>query len=229
VTGVPAAVLWDFDGTLVDSHDQWTATWTEMAERRGRSWNDARTRELVGLGLLDTAQVIAAHFDTGEDTHALVAEMVSDVAARLRADVPWREGARELLDAIRAESIPCALVTMSYRRLVEPVLVHLQPDTFAVVVTGDEVDHPKPHPAPYLAAARALGLEPTTCLAIEDSTTGIVSAGAAGCRVLAAPNHHPLDTDVNGVVVDGLVGIDPAYLRTIMAAGDLRHIPPAKS
>ncbi|BBZ36765.1 HAD family hydrolase [Mycolicibacterium confluentis] len=215
---IPAAVLWDFDGTLVDSHDQWTATWVEMAERRGRSWTDTHSDELVGLGLLDAAKIIAAHFGSDEDPTLLVDEMVTGVAARLRQEVTWRAGARELLAAVRAENIPCALVTMSYRSLVEPVLEHLEPDTFVVVVTGDEVDLPKPHPAPYLAATRALGLDPAACLAIEDSTTGIASAESAGCRVLAAPSPGVQVTAVNGAVVEGLVGLEPSHLRAIMDA-----------
>lgn len=214
----PAAVLWDLDGTLVDSYGHWKAAWVEMAGRRGRSWTEAQSDELVGLGLLDAAKIIAAHFDCGDDPELLVDEMVTYVVDRLREEVTWQPGAAELLSAIRAENIPCALVTMSYRSLVEPVLEHLAPGTFAVIVTGDEVDQPKPHPAPYLAAAQALGLDPGACLAIEDSPTGIASAEAAGCRVLAVPSHGVQVTAVNGAVVNGLVGVDPAHLRRLAQA-----------
>lgn len=214
---LPRAVLWDFDGTLVDSQPYWTATWIEMAERRRGSWSDEHSLALVGLDLLDAGRYIGDHLGVADDPAQLVVEMVEGVVADIRQEVPWRAGARELLTAIRADDIPCALVTMSYRSLVEPVLEQLPPGTFDAVVTGDEVSHGKPHPAPYLTAAAALGVDPRHCLAIEDSPTGVVSASTAGCRVIVAPNHGPIEEGLSGVVVEDLVGLAVADLRAAMA------------
>jgi HAD superfamily hydrolase (TIGR01509 family) len=119
----------------------------------------------------------------------IVDELLDGVVARVRANVPWRPGGVELLAALRVARIPCGLVTMSYQRFVAPILEHLPPETFRVVVTGDTIDQGKPHPEPYLTAAAALGVAPADCIAIEDSTTGVTSAEAAGCRVLVIPNH----------------------------------------
>ena len=139
--------------------------------------------------------------------------------------MPWCPGARELLLALKDEGVPCGLVTMSYQRFVAPILEHLPPETFRVVVTGDQVDRGKPHPEAYLTAAAALGVEPEECIAIEDSPTGVTSAVAAGCRVLVIPNHVAVPAGERRTFRDSLVGITPAVLKTLpdrdMAAGDL--------
>jgi beta-phosphoglucomutase-like phosphatase (HAD superfamily) len=97
---------------------------------------------------------------------------------------------------------------MSYERFVAPILAQLPPETFRVVVTGDRVNHGKPHPEPYLTAAAALGLHPGDCLAIEDSNTGAKSAEAAGCLVLVVENHVPVLPGPRRVFADSLVGLD---------------------
>ncbi len=121
--------------------------------------------------------------------------------------------------------MPCGLVTMSYQRFVAPILEHLPPETFRVVVTGDQVDYGKPHPEPYLTAAAALGVEPEDCVAIEDSPTGATSAAAAGCQVLVVPNHVAVPPGERRTFRDSLVGITPTVLKTLpdrnIAAGDL--------
>ncbi|WP_340536908.1 HAD family hydrolase [Nocardioides sp. GXZ039] len=212
----PAAVLWDFDGTLVDSHGHWTAAWAEMATRRGGTWTDADTESLVGLDLTDAARAIRDHLGVDDSPQLLVSEMVDGVAERIRVEVPWRAGARALLEAVHAEGIPCALVTMSYRTLVEPMLERVPPGTFGAVVTGDAVAHGKPHPEPYLAAAAALGVRPERCVAIEDSRTGVASARAAGCAVLVTDGHGAAEAGTGDVVVDGLEGVTVADLRKMV-------------
>jgi HAD superfamily hydrolase (TIGR01509 family) len=121
--------------------------------------------------------------------------------------VPWRPGARELLAALRTAGVPCALVTMSYQRFVAPILEHLPPETFRVVVTGDVLTNGKPHPEPYLTAAAALGVSAADCVAIEDSSTGVTSAEAAGCQVLVVPNHVTVATGARRIFRDTLVGL----------------------
>lgn len=209
----PAAVLWDFDGTLVDSHDYWTAVWADMAARRNGSWSDADTLTLVGLDLLDAAVLIRDHLGVDEAPERLVEEMVSGVAARMREEVPWRPGARELLASVRAEGIRCALVTMSYRPLVEPMLAQLAPGTFAAVVTAEQVPHGKPHPAPYLWAAASIGVAPADCVAIEDSATGVASARSAGCRVVIVGHDGSPQPAPNEMTLSSFLGVEVEDLR----------------
>ena len=110
----------------------------------------------------------------------------------------------ELLSDLNRLGVPCALVTMSYKRFVAPILSALPEGAFRSVVTGDAVSQGKPHPEPYLKAARNLGVDPGECLAIEDSNTGARSAVAAGCTVLVVPNHVPVPPGERGVFRDSL-------------------------
>jgi len=115
--------------------------------------------------------------------------------------------------------VPLGLVTMSYQRLVDPILAALGGDVFDVVVTGDAVTYGKPHPEPYLTAARLLGVAPKACLAIEDSNPGTTSAAAAGCTVLVVPHHVPVDPGVRRIHHDTLQDLDLTRLRELVAAG----------
>jgi HAD superfamily hydrolase (TIGR01509 family) len=138
--------------------------------------------------------------------------MLDSVIAQVETSVPWRPGARELLASLDAAGVPCALVTMSWTRFVKPILEELPDGSFAVVVTGDTVDRGKPHPEPYLTAARRLDVLAAECLAIEDSDTGATSAAAAGCTVLCAPLHVTVPPGPRRILVDGLTGLDAASL-----------------
>jgi HAD superfamily hydrolase (TIGR01509 family) len=136
------------------------------------------------------------------------------VVDRVREHIPWRPGAQDLLSALGFCGVPCALVTMSYRRLADAVLAGLPPRTFAAVVSGDDVARGKPHPEPYLTAAARLGVPPSACLAIEDSPTGIASAQAAGVPVLAVPLQVPIPAAAGRQVVGTLSGLTPHRLGT---------------
>ena len=102
--------------------------------------------------------------------------------------MPWRPGARELLAALNVRGVPCALVTMSWQHPTDEVVRQLPPGSFQAVITGDMVMNGKPHPEPYRRAAEELGVDPLSCVAIEDSPTGVASAEAAGCVVVAVRN-----------------------------------------
>ena len=185
-TALPAAVLWDMDGTLVDTEPYWMAAEVGLSAEHGGSWDESLAVELIGMSLEASAAELQRRAGIRGTVDEIVHELMHRVVAQIRADgVPWRPGARELLAAVRAAGVPCALVTMSWRPLTNVVLEAIEPGTFDVVVTGDEVDHGKPHPEPYLRAAAALGVDPADCVAIEDSLPGVASATAAGTRVLA--------------------------------------------
>ncbi len=208
----PAAVLWDMDGTLVDTEPYWIATEYEMAKKYGGTWSEEHALNLVGNALLESGVYIRVHMGIDLTPQEIVDELLDGVVERVREVVPWRPGARELLADLRANGVPCALVTMSWQRFVEPILEHLPPDTFATIVTGDRVEFGKPHPEPYLTAAAELGVAPEECLAIEDSNTGAKSGEAAGCLVLCVPNHVPILEGERRVFRDTLVGMTTADL-----------------
>ncbi|CAN5358185.1 HAD family phosphatase [soil metagenome] len=210
------AVLWDMDGTLVDTEPYWIATEFALAEEFGVSWTQEFALQLVGNDLLVSARFIKEHMGLPIAAEEIVQRLLDGVVARVEQHVPWRPGARELLTDLKAAGVPCALVTMSYTRFVEPILAALPPGTFDAVVTGDQVSRGKPHPEPYLTAAAALGVDAADCLAIEDSETGCRSAEAAGCTVLAVPNHVTIEPGEQRVFRESLVGLDPALLATLL-------------
>jgi HAD superfamily hydrolase (TIGR01509 family) len=203
----PAAVLWDMDGTLVDTEPYWIATEFELAERYGGTWSEEHALNLVGNDLVESGRYIREHMGIDVEPAVIVEELLDGVVAQVERAVPWRPGAVELLADLNANGVPCALVTMSYRRFVAPVLDALPAGSFAAVVTGDAVSQGKPHPEPYLKAARNLGVDPADCVAIEDSNTGARSAEAAGCTVLVVPNHVPVLPGPRRVFRESLGGV----------------------
>ena len=203
----PAAVLWDMDGTLVDTEPYWIATEFEMAQRYGGTWSEEHALRLVGNDLLESGRYIREHMGIDRTPEEIVEELLDGVVARVRESVPWRPGAVELLAELIDLGVPCALVTMSYDRFVAPILAQLPEGAFGVVVTGDRVSRGKPHPEPYLTAAAALGVRPGDCVAIEDSNPGATSAESAGCTVLVVPHHVPVDDGPRRVFRTSLAGV----------------------
>jgi HAD superfamily hydrolase (TIGR01509 family) len=213
------AVLWDMDGTLVDTEPYWIAAEFAMAERYGAPWSDAHALQLVGNDLVDSGRYIKDVMGLDLTPEEIVEELLDGVVTQVDQAVPWRPGAVELLDSLRADGVRCGLVTMSYARFVAPILAHLPPETFRVVVTGEQVTRGKPHPEPYLTAAAALGVPPEECVAIEDSNTGAKSAEAAGCTVLVVENHVPVLDGPQRVFRDTLEGLSVEDLRSLSVLG----------
>ena len=202
-----AAVLWDMDGTLVDTEPCWTIAELALAERYGGRWSAEQALDVVGFDLLDAARHMRGRMGIDVAPERIVEELLDDVIGQVEREVPWRPGSRELLSALDRAGVPCALVTMSYTRFVKPILDGLPPGTFRAVVTGDSVARGKPHPEPYLVAARNLDVLASECLAIEDSDTGATSAAAAGCTVLCAPLHVAVPPGPRRVFTESLAAV----------------------
>ena len=212
---LPAAVLWDMDGTLVDTEPSWMAAEYALVAEHGGSWSEEQARALVGNALPTSAEFLRRDGGVDLPLEVIVEQLTDRVVADVRRTVPWRPGARELLRSLRAAGVPCALVTMSYTSLADAVVSALEPGAFAAVVTGDAVRNGKPHPEPYLTAAALLGVAPQECVAIEDSRTGAASAQAAGCAVVAVPHVVPVPPGPGMVVLDTLEGLSPAGLARL--------------
>lgn len=205
------AVLFDMDGTLVDSEKLWDIALGEAAERLGGSLTrDARERM---LGSHTEATLRVLFDDVGvEPTPGLRADVARWLETRmselLSSELPWLPGAREALVDVRRAGVPTALVTSTVRTLADLALVSIGRQNFDVTVCGDEVDgNNKPHPEPYLRAARLLDVDPQRCLAIEDSPTGVAAASAAGCTVVVVPGELPVDPGDRRVLVESLVDL----------------------
>jgi HAD superfamily hydrolase (TIGR01509 family) len=206
-------VLFDLDGTLLDSEPHWFAAEHALAQRYDAHWTDADAASVVGSDLLVSARVMKQKMSLPLTDEQIVDFLVEAVSAAVHREVPWRPGARELLLDVSAAGIPCALVTMSYARIVEPVLAHVPDGTFGAVVTGDTVSHGKPHPEPYLRAMSLLGARPEHCVAVEDSPTGAASAEAAGVHVVVVPNIVEVPGGPGRTVLTSLAGITVADLN----------------
>lgn len=184
---LPAAVLWDMDGTLVDTEPYWMAAETPLVEEFGGTWTHEQALTLVGLGLEDSARILQGA-GVRLPTHEIVDVLTERVMVQLREQgLPFRPGARELLADLRAAGVRTALVTMSMRRMASTVVDLLGFEGFDLIVAGDDVTRPKPFPDPYLQACAELGVAPADTVAIEDSPGGIRSAVSAGTITLGVP------------------------------------------
>jgi HAD superfamily hydrolase (TIGR01509 family) len=187
------AVLFDMDGTIVDTEPYWIAAEYRLVESFGGTWTDEHAHALVGNALIASAEYLRAHGGVALPPKEIVERLLDEVVRATRETVPWRPGAVDLLAELSDRGVPCALVTMSYDRLARVVLEQLPAETFGALVTGDQVTDGKPHPEAYLTAAARLGVDARCCVAIEDSPTGVASAEAAGCTVVAVPHNVPIE------------------------------------
>ncbi len=210
------AVLWDLDGTLVDTEPYWIATEYALAEEYGATWGQEHALRLVGNDLVTSGHYIRDVMGLEMSAEEVVEYLLDGVVAQVQGSVPWRPGAVELLIALGAAGIPCGLVTMSYQRFVAPIVAALPAESFRVIVTGDQVDNGKPHPEAYLTAAGALGLRPEDCVAIEDSNAGATSAEAAGCPVLVVENHVQVARTPRRTFAPSLVAVSPGSLAELV-------------
>lgn len=181
------------DGTLVDSEQYWMSAEHRLVERFGGTWSHEQALQVVGKGLSDSASVLQAA-GVALPVDEIVDTLTLDVIAQLTEQgVPFRPGARELLEELRAAGIATALVTMSMRVMAELVVGLIPFAAFDVIIAGDDASRPKPFPDPYLQACNALGVAPQNAIAIEDSPTGLRSAIAAGTVAIGVPHFVSLD------------------------------------
>lgn len=206
---LPKAVLWDMDGTIVDTEPYWIEAEHTLVESYAGTWTDELAHECVGNQLLVSADIIRANSPVTLSSPEIVDVLLQSVVRQMKQHVPWRPGARELLLALRDAGVPNALVTMSYRSFAQVLVDSLPEGTFAAVITGDVVSEGKPSPEPYLAACRALSMEPADCVAIEDSPPGVTSAVAAGVRTLAVPHIVAVPRLIGAVHLESLAELTP--------------------
>ena len=204
------AVLWDMDGTLVDTEPYWIAAEIELVTAHGGSWGLDESMEMVG-NALETTAVILQEAGVKLSVREIIDSLSNAVIAGLRRELPWRPGAREMLQELHSRGVRCALVTMSERPMAHEIVNALEHDYFEFLVTGEEVRHGKPHPEPYLkAVAQLRESDPTltvaNCAAFEDSIPGVASAIASGVATIAIPHVVPLPEDSRHTTWDTLAG-----------------------
>jgi HAD superfamily hydrolase (TIGR01509 family) len=208
------AVLFDMDGTLIESEGLWAISLQQLAAEHGGVLSEPARLSMVGTDMVASMAIFREDLGLPDLDFVTSTDRLVELTETLfAAGLPWRPGALALLTAVRDAGIPTALVTSTQRRLVKIALETL--GSFDAVVCGDEVDHAKPHPWPYRRAASLLGVDIARCVAIEDSVTGIRSATAAGAVVIGVPGEVVLPTDLGAVIVPSLSEVDLPYLDSL--------------
>jgi HAD superfamily hydrolase (TIGR01509 family) len=186
-TGI-AAVVFDLDGVLVDSEAVWDEVRMTFTEENGGRWHAHAQREMMGMSSVEWSRYVHDRLGVPMEPEEISAAVADRVAERYRERLPLLPGAVEGVRSLAAEW-PLGLASSSNRHVIDLVLelAGLAPE-FRVTVSSEEVRAGKPAPDVYLETAKRLGVEPTSCVAIEDSTNGLRSAHAAEMMVIAVPN-----------------------------------------
>jgi HAD superfamily hydrolase (TIGR01509 family) len=218
------------DGTIVDTEPYWIAAERALVEAHGGTWSHEQAMQLVGQSLTYSAGLLQ-QAGVELDIRQIIDTLTAEVAAGIRTAVPWRPGARELLEELHLAGVSCALVTMSEGPLAREVVASLPRPYFEVVVTGDTVAQGKPHPEAYLKAVELLqeadpGLAIKHCVALEDSAPGVAAAVASGVATVAVPHIVPLPEDERYTLWESLAGRSLADLEDLIRASPAPHEQP---
>ena len=205
------------DGSLVDTEPMWHAAEVDLMASHGAQWTAEDQRHALGGPMTRVgdyiAERLAAQGVPGVTPQRAIAELLVMFERHLDAgEIAVHDGADALLREAMAAAVPLALVSNSTRRLMDMVLAAHPDYRFDVTIAGDEVELAKPHPGPYLEAARRLGVAIGDCLVVEDSPTGVAAARDSGAAVVAVEHMGQLDPGPRGMVVDRLDGLSLAEL-----------------
>lgn len=210
------AVLFDMDGTIIDSEPYWMESEQALAEKHNGKWTEQDGLDVVGMSLDKSSALLRDRAGIPMEPTEIVDHLTAEVQKKLSLVIPWRPGAKELLQDLRANGVKTALVTMSMHRMAKQVADAIEFDAFDVIVAGDDVRHGKPHPEAYLQAAEKLGFPPERCIAFEDSLSGLTSAEAAGTKAIGIPHIVPIPEQPGRILWSTLVGVNYKQLRKLM-------------
>ena len=216
-TGRLEAALFDMDGLLLDSEPVWSIAEAEIMEWLGGPWNLDVKAACLGKRVDESCRVLVEIAGSDHSPVEVMDRLLARMCNLYREHLPFLPGARELLDALGAAGVPTALVSSSYRVLVDTALETIGAERFAATIAGDEVVHAKPHPEPYLRAAGALDVHPADCVVFEDSPMGVLAAESAGCVAVAVPNVVAVADAPGRHVVPSLEKVDVEWLRAVVS------------
>jgi len=220
---MPAAVIFDLDGVLVDSEQLWNGVKEELVRETGGRWHDGAPTTMMGMSSPEWSRYLRDDLGVPLETGEINRQVVQRMEEGYRRTLPLLPGAAEAVRALAARW-PLALASSANRELIDLVLELAGfGDAFGATVSSEEVERGKPAPDVYLAAARRLGVEPTQCVAIEDSSSGLRAAAAAGMTVIAIPNPHyaphPVALALAAAAVPVVGDVTPSLVELI-AGGD---------
>lgn len=208
------------DGTIVDTEPYWIEAEHALVAAHGGQWSHAQAMQLVGQSLVFSAGILQ-NAGVKLEKREIIDTLTAQVISRVRTSVPWRPGARELLDQLHESGVRCALVTMSEGPLAREIVASLPKPYFEFLVTGDTVSNGKPHPEAYLQAIDLLrqqdpDLTIHECVALEDSAPGVAAALASGVVTVAIPHIVPLPADPARATWHSLEGRTVADLQELV-------------
>jgi len=193
---MPAAVIFDLDGVIVDSEQLWNGAKQELVRETGGRWREEAPRRMMGMSSREWAAYLRDELGVPMDVDAISREVVRRMEDGYRRALPLLPGAERAVRAL-AGRWPLGLASSANREVIDLVLELAGfGDAFRGTVSSEEVERGKPAPDVYLESARRLGVAPAACVAVEDSSNGLRAAHAAGMTVIAVPNpHYPPDPD----------------------------------
>src|SRR5919202_5029978 len=202
----PDAVVLDLDGVLVDSEERWDEARRELVAERGGTWKDGATEAMLGMSAPEWSAYVRDELGVDLPAAEIDALVVEHLVAGYRRGLPLLPGAVAAVRAL-AERWPLGLASSSNAPVIALVLEETGLDgVIRAWVSSEEVERGKPAPDVYLEAARRLGVDPARCAAVEDSTNGLLSAHAAGMRVIAVPDDRYPPSDEALAVADVRLG-----------------------
>lgn len=210
------AVLFDMDGTIIDSEPYWMASEQALAAEHNGTWTANDGLDIIGMDLDESSKVIKERANIPLEPEEIKNRLTNDVQSKLAKVVPWRPGAQELLLELRRRNVKTALVTMALHRMAQQVVDAIPFNAFDVIVAGDDVTRGKPHPEAYEKAAALLGFETNKCIAFEDSITGLTSAEAAGTYAIGIPNIIEIPQKPGRIIWPTLEGVTFKQLRKLI-------------
>lgn len=217
---LPAAVLWDFDGTLMDTETIWYRVEEDYVFSHGGHLTPGWDLNCVGGTMAQTVSYFREVAGVDVDPDVMAAELWRGCHEALASGpIPWTRGVRELVDALASAGVPQAIVSNSDRSYLDLVLNRLDPDPFAFVVSGNDVQRPKPDPEPYALACSRFGVDAADVVVIEDSAAGVASGLAAGCSVIVVPTVGEFAPAPRLTVRSALAGLTIEGLASAMSAG----------
>jgi HAD superfamily hydrolase (TIGR01509 family) len=182
------AVIFDMDGLLVDSEPVWDRARRSMADEAGRPWTADDHKAVMGVSTQEWADYMIARLDLALTPREVIDQVIERMAEMYRAGIPWLPDALDAVD-MAVEHFRTALASGSHPTLVEAVTADVAVQgKFEVIVSADEVGAGKPAPDVYLVTAERLGVEPASCVCLEDSGNGILAGVRAGMKVIAVPD-----------------------------------------
>lgn len=212
------AVLFDLDGTVVDSEPLWADAMRLIAADLGGTLTQEVLARTTGLSVPASVDLMLAELGSDRSPQEVTRQLLERAAEVFAQELMWQPGAQELVDALRADGVTTALVTSSPRIIVDVAMQRLGAHRFDLSVCGDEVTAPKPDPTPYLLAMQRLGRPAAECLAVEDSPSGTEAAVAAGIPVLVVPSEVPVPEGPGRVFTASLLEATVDELRHLHSA-----------